>query len=116
VGADESDMALCVNRIEQLQGGAVVCSRGSVVAELALPVFGIMSELPIAELAENIRAVNKAAGDLGVPFPDPLLTLITLTGAAIPYFRICEEGLVNLKDGRVVGLFTGLALKPGPLG
>jgi adenine deaminase len=106
VGADESDMALCVNRVEQLQGGVVVCSRGSVTAELALPVFGIMCELPIAELAEKIRAVNKAAGDLGVPFSDPRLTLITLTGAAIPYFRICEEGLVNLKDGRVMGLFT----------
>ena len=106
VGADESDMALCVNRIEQLQGGAVVCSRGTVTAELALPVFGIMSELPIPRLSEKIRAVNKAAAGLGVSFPDPLLTLITLTGAAIPYFRICEEGLVNLKDGRVMGLFT----------
>ncbi len=106
VGAVEADMAMCVHRIEQLQGGAVVCSQGSVVAELALPVFGIMSELPIPRLADTIRAVNKAAGDLGVSFSDPLLTLITLTGAAIPYFRICEEGLVNLKDGRVVGLFT----------
>ncbi|MCP3950864.1 MAG: adenine deaminase [Desulfobacterales bacterium] len=106
VGADEADMALCVNRIEQLQGGAVVCSRGVVAAELALPIFGMMCELPIIKLAEKIRAVNKAAGGLGVPFPDPLLTLITLTGAAIPYFRICEEGLVNLKDGRVVGLIN----------
>jgi adenine deaminase len=30
--------------------------------------------------------------------------LITLTGAAIPYLRICEEGLVNLKDGKTVEL------------
>ena len=43
---------------------------------------------------------------LGVPFPDPLLSLITLTGAAIPYLRICEEGLVNLKDGKTLGLFV----------
>jgi len=41
-----------------------------------------------------------------VPFPDPLLTLITLTGAAIPYLRICEEGLVNLKDGKTVELIV----------
>ena len=39
-------------------------------------------------------------------FPDPLLTLITLTGAAIPYLRICEEGLVNLKDGETRSLFV----------
>ncbi len=106
VGDNTADMALCVNRIKQLQGGAVVVSRGAVAAELALPVFGIMSELPIPALAQKIRTVNAAAADLGVSFPDPLLTLITLTGAAIPYFRICEEGLVNLKDGRVKGLFV----------
>jgi adenine deaminase len=43
---------------------------------------------------------------LGVAFPDPLLSLNTLTGAAIPYLRICEEGLVNLKDGKTLGLFA----------
>jgi adenine deaminase len=32
--------------------------------------------------------------------------LITLTGAAIPYLRICEEGLVNLKDGQTLPLFA----------
>jgi adenine deaminase len=31
---------------------------------------------------------------------------VTLTGAAIPFLRICEEGLVNLKDGRTVDLFV----------
>jgi adenine deaminase len=39
-------------------------------------------------------------------FPDPLLTLATLTGAAIPYLRICEEGLVNIKDGKARALFV----------
>jgi adenine deaminase len=43
---------------------------------------------------------------LGVSFPDPLLTLITLTGAAIPYLRICEEGLVNLKTGETLDFFV----------
>jgi adenine deaminase len=43
---------------------------------------------------------------LGCSFPDPLLTLVTLTGAAIPFLRICEEGLVNLKDGRTMDLFV----------
>ena len=38
--------------------------------------------------------------------PDPVLTVATLTGAAIPYLRICEEGLVNLKDGRTTGLIS----------
>ncbi|MBE9544374.1 MAG: adenine deaminase, partial [Proteobacteria bacterium] len=106
VGVDDADMAGAVNRIHALQGGAVVCDKGRVLAELPLPVFGIMSDLPIEDIARRLRDIKKAVTDLGVRHPDPLLTLITLTGAAIPYLRICEEGLVNLKDGKTRPLFT----------
>ena len=44
VGADENDMAMAVNRIRKLQGGAVVCDNGAVLAELALPVLGLVSK------------------------------------------------------------------------
>jgi len=106
VGADEADMAGAVNRIADLQGGAVLCKGGRVLAEIAMPIFGIASDLPVATLAAQLEEFKHAIRKLGVVFPDPLLSLITLTGAAIPYLRICEEGLVNLKDGRTVGLFV----------
>jgi adenine deaminase len=93
-------MACATNRIHSLQGGAVVCANGRILVELPLPVFGIMSDLPIEDIARRLKEIKKAAFELGVRHPDPLLTLVTLTGAAIPYLRICEEGLVNLKDGQ----------------
>jgi adenine deaminase len=106
VGTNDADMADAVNRIHALQGAAVVYENGKILAELPLPVFGIMSELPIETIAQRLVAIKKAVSDRGVAFPDPLLSLITLTGAAIPYLRICEEGLVNLKTGKIIGLFT----------
>jgi len=106
VGADDADMATAVNRIHDLQGGSVVIENGSILAELPLPIFGILSDLPMEEVAQKIETVKKAVTSLGVTFPDPLLTLITLTGAAIPYLRICEEGLVNLKHGKTLPLFV----------
>ncbi len=106
VGADDTDMAQAVNRIRQIQGGAVVAKNGKILAELALPVFGLISVLPLGSLTRRLRDVFKAASDLGVPFPNPVLSLLTLTCAAIPYLRICEEGLVNLKDGKNVNLFV----------
>lgn len=105
VGADESDMAMAVNRIAALQGGAVLCAGGKIIAELALPVFGIISQAPLAELAAAIKDINHKGNTLGIPFPDALLSLITLTSAAIPYLKICEEGLVSLKDGMGKSLF-----------
>jgi adenine deaminase len=100
VGANDDDMAAAVNSIRASQGGAVLCKNGEILAELPLPIFGIMSDLPIEDIAQRLKQIRKTAAALGVPHPDPLLTLITLTGAAIPYLRICEEGLVNLKDGQ----------------
>jgi len=105
VGASDADMALAVNRIREMQGGAVVCGGNAVLAELALPVMGIMAQIPIAEMSRQLGAIRAAIEELGVLFPDPLLTLVTLTGAAIPYLRICDEGLVNLKNGKTTGLW-----------
>jgi len=104
VGSNDDDMAAAVNRIHALQGGAVVYNHGQILAELPMPIFGIISDLPIEAIVDRLQKIKKTVSDLGVPFPDPLLTLITLTGAAIPYLRICEEGLVNLKDGKTLDL------------
>ena len=105
-GADDGDMAAAVNRIRELKGGAVVCKNQKILAELPLPVFGIMSDLPIETIAARLQEIKKEISQLGVSFPDPILTLITLTGAAIPYLRICEEGLVNLKNGKTLGVIV----------
>ena len=105
-GVHDADMALAVNRIHALQGGCVVCEGGKVIAEFALPVFGFISDRPMEYLARKLDEIKDAAASLGVPFANPFLTLATLSGAAIPYLRICEEGLVNLKDGKTVGLLV----------
>ena len=104
VGADEEDMALAVNRIRELQGGVTVCRDGKIMAELPLPIFGIISDLGMNQLAQKLDSVRREARALGIPFADPVLTLSTLTGAAIPYLKICEKGLVNLKDGKTLPL------------
>ncbi|MBW2340230.1 MAG: adenine deaminase [Deltaproteobacteria bacterium] len=106
VGENGEDMAGAVNRIHALQGGVAVCVKGKILAEIPTPIFGIMSDMPMPALAQRVEEIRRTMQDLGFPFDDPLLTLITLTTAAIPFLRICEEGLVNLKDGRNVGLIV----------
>jgi adenine deaminase len=105
IGANDKDMAFAVNRIASLQGGTVVVDGGKIISELPLPIFGLISDLPLQTIDRQLKELTKAAQDLGVPFPQPMLSLTTLTGAAIPYLRICEEGYVNLKDGKQVPLF-----------
>ncbi|MEW5919636.1 MAG: adenine deaminase C-terminal domain-containing protein [Bacillota bacterium] len=104
VGADETDMALAVNRVIELQGGAVACAGGRVIAEMPLPIGGNMSDAPLEEIARNSEAFQQAAAELGSPFSNAHLTLITLTTPAIPFLRICEEGLVDIRSGSRVEL------------
>jgi len=106
VGASDRDMAGAVNRVCELQGGAVLCVDGTVVEEIPMPVLGIISELPMEELVRRQAAMNRTLAELGCPLVDPLLTLVALTGAAIPFFRICEEGLVDFKTGETAGVFV----------
>jgi adenine deaminase len=106
VGENDEDMAGAVNRVCALQGGAVAYAKGKILAEIPLPIFGIIADMPLAMLSRRMEELKGVVKDLGFPFDNPLLTLVTLTGAAIPFLRICEEGLVNLKDGRTVDLFV----------
>jgi adenine deaminase len=106
IGANDRDMAFAVNRIRSLQGGTVVCDQEKILAELPLPVFGLISDLPLPTIDRQLKEVTRAVHNLGVPFPQPILSLTTLTGAAIPYLRICEEGYVNLKDGKPTPFFV----------
>ncbi|MFZ7112486.1 MAG: adenine deaminase C-terminal domain-containing protein [Desulfatiglandales bacterium] len=105
VGVKEEDMAEAVNRIQDLQGGVVFCSGGRILAEIPLPILGLMSDLPLPLLAEKSGEMTRVMKEKGFPFDDPLRTLSTLTGAAIPFLRICEEGLVDIKTGKGVPLF-----------
>jgi len=105
VGATDADMALAVNRIRALQGGVVVCEGGHILAELPMPILGLMSDLPLPDIVVHMREVTAAIQGLGCPFRDPYRTLATLAGAAIPFIRLCDEGLVSLKTGEHLPLF-----------
>ena len=106
IGADDADMTIAVNRLHALQGGVVVCEGGKIRAELGLPIFGVISDLPVDTVAAAIEDITKTLSAMGVPHPDPIKTAATMTSAAIPFFKICEEGYVRMKDGATVGLLA----------
>ena len=106
VGASDSDMAEVVNRIHALHGGIVLCEAGRVLAEIPLPILGLMSDLPLPELAARMKDLSGKAKSLGFSFDDPHRTLIPLTGAAIPFIRLSEDGLMDIKTGRTLPLFV----------
>lgn len=98
-GNDESDLRQALERLRALDGGAVVVAGGQVLAEWRAPIAGLLSQAPLATVAEEVRGVNRALRELGATSPNPVLTLETLTTTAIPFLRITPEGYYRARDG-----------------
>lgn len=104
VGADETDMAQVVNRIKGLNGGIVVCAGNRILAEIALPVAGTISTESMETVGTRLHEIQRAATELGCNSPDIRTTLAVLSTPAIPFLRICEHGLFNLRQNQFVHL------------
>ncbi|WP_419830529.1 adenine deaminase [Methylobacterium sp.] len=96
VGADDADMAVAVNRLGAIEGGFVVVEGGRVLAEIALPVAGLMSLLPFDAIGAALVTLRAAARGLGVVLPEPFLQVAFLPLPVIPHLKITDKGLVDV--------------------
>ncbi|MFE3836848.1 adenine deaminase [Pseudogemmobacter sonorensis] len=102
VGADYDDMALAANRLAEIEGGFVVAEGGRILAELALPVAGLMSLDPFEQVREDLVALRAAARALGVTLEEPFLQLAFLALPVIPHLKITDHGLVDVDRFEVI--------------
>lgn len=96
VGVDYADMALAVNRMSEIEGGFVVAAGGTVLAELPLPVAGLMSLDPFEAVHERLVSLRTAAKSLGVTLEEPFLQLAFLALPVIPSLKITDRGMVDV--------------------
>ena len=96
IGVSGEDMAFAVNRLGELQGGFVVVEDGSVLAEIALPIAGLMSLDDHHTVRATLEKLRKAARSLGVTLEEPFLQLAFLPLPVIPHLKISDRGLVDV--------------------
>ena len=96
VGADYEDMALAVQRLGEIEGGFVVVEGGRVLAELALPMAGLMSLNSFEAVRADLVELRAAARSLGVVLEEPFLQLAFLCLPVIPHLKITDHGMVDV--------------------
>jgi adenine deaminase len=96
VGADDADMALAVNHLREAGGGFVVVRDGAVLADLPLPIAGLMSDGSFEEVRDQLKPLRKAAKSLGTVLPEPFLQVAFLPLPVIPHLKISDRGLVDV--------------------
>lgn len=101
VGADDSDMHLAAQTVAQMEGGFAVVAEGEVLAQLPLPLAGLMSDRPLPEVAAGLRRLEAAARELGVRIASPFMALSFLALPVIPRLKLTDKGLVLLEGDRI---------------
>jgi adenine deaminase len=103
IGCSDSDMALAVNRLVELQGGFAAACDGRITAELALPVAGLMSDQPFETVDQGLRRLRAAVAELGTKLHEPFLQMAFLALPVIPHLKITDLGLVDVDQFALVG-------------
>lgn len=96
IGIDDGDMAAAVNRLIRIGGGFVVVNEDRVLAELALPIAGLMSDRAFEEVRKALVPLRAAARSLGTVLPEPFLQVAFLPLPVIPHLKITDRGLVDV--------------------
>jgi adenine deaminase len=98
VGASGADMAAAVARLAELGGGQVAVLDGRVLAEVPLPLAGLMSDHSAGEVADQLATLGRVAADrLGVSVEEPFMQLSFIALSVIPELRLTDGGLVDVE-------------------
>jgi adenine deaminase len=105
VGAADADMLAAARAVFDMGGGVAAARGGQVIASLPLPVAGLMSDRPVAEVREGMRGLLDAAASLGCRLANPFMQMAFLALPVIPELKLTDLGLVDVEKFDFVSLF-----------
>jgi adenine deaminase len=105
IGADDASMLTAVRAVARMGGGLVAADGEDVLAQLPLPVAGLMSDRPIEEVRAGIDELLEAARELGSPLHDPFMAMSFMALEVIPHLKLTDIGMVDVDAFEVVDLF-----------
>lgn len=106
IGTNAEDMAIASNRVCEVGGNVVVCE-GKILAEMPLPIAGLMTEQSGEEISKLNELVRKTAHTLGVPKEiEPFMNMAFVSLPVIPHLKMSTQGLVDVDAFTRVSLYV----------
>ena len=106
VGTKDDDMMTAAIEVVRMRGGQVVVKDDEVIASLALPIAGLMSDRPLEEVKDKVKKLNQAATSLGCKLKEPFMSLSFLALPTIPELKLTDKGIVDVEKFQIVPLFV----------
>ncbi|WP_200410925.1 adenine deaminase [Virgibacillus salexigens] len=106
-GKNARDMLMAAKQLQKSGGGLCLVEDGNVMAQVDLPIAGLMAAEPIEELSPKVEKFNEVAQSMGVKVGrrSPSMALSSLTLTVIPEIRISDLGLVDVNTQQLIPLF-----------
>jgi adenine deaminase len=105
-GVTDRDMLLAVQQVAFIGGGIAVTNEGQVSGSLPLPYGGLMSDLPVPDVAMCLEDLGRIMRETtGCPLEDPFMTLAFMALPVIPKLKVTDFGLIDVEKFQVVSLF-----------
>jgi adenine deaminase len=105
VGTDRACMAQAANRLGEVGGGVTVWKDGAELALVELPIAGLMSDKPAAEVAAKADEMVAAMEACGCTLNNAYMQHSLLALVVIPALRISDLGLVDVTKFELTDLF-----------
>lgn len=105
IGTNDADMTVAANHI-RATGGSVVVADGEVIADMKLPIAGLMTDRSGEEIARDNEAVRAAVYALGVNRDiEPFMNMAFVSLSVIPSLKMTTQGLIDVNRQERVPLY-----------
>jgi len=106
LGQNKEDMVIAANTVIQQQGGICCVYNGEILANVPLPVGGILSEEPLYIISKQVEQLTATLQALGYDHYNAIMSLSTLSLPVSPALKITDHGLIDVNKGMVVPLLV----------
>ncbi len=106
IGMDDQSMLTAAQAVAKTKGGMAAVDGDTVLAQLPLPIAGLMSNQPIEQVKDQMADLLHAAHQLGSPLHDPFMAMSFLALPVIPSLKLTDHGLVDVDKFELVSLFV----------
>jgi adenine deaminase len=106
VGTNDDDLLAAFVHLVKMRGGLCVVDQGRVIADLPLPIAGLVSDAPAEAVAAQHERLQQAASSLGCKLQQPFMALAFLSLSVIGKLKLTNMGLVDVERFERSSLFA----------
>ncbi len=102
IGKNKTDMLVAFEQLKKQQGGIVLIEKGEVINSIKLDIYGVMSRSKMEQVIEEEKQLVAMLKDRGYMFDDPIYSLLFFSSTHLPYIRITQRGIFDVKKKTVL--------------